>query len=463
MNDMSIPFYAKSSDNQGYIKNMEVVGFIDIDNSGGAMFQPAIYKTADKYYLYGTNRGGKKGVHIADVTDPRNPKYLKTLQLFDLEEYPTSNCLKLQVADDLLVVSLLSGGGPAAARVIDKDKVGKVKALNGVQIYSLKEDPENPKFLSYWDNGVPHAFGVHRFMYNGGRYLHLASDAIGFEGMIYRVLDIIDPKNPVEVGRWWMPDQYADGFPGRTYDPGAPHNPVFMDQSSLHGPPFVRDGKCYMGYSGAGLVILDVEDVTRPKCLGQLKFQPAFSGGLGGSRTHTALPLPERDLVVVTNEGERFAWFTEEKIRESGAQPMNNLHMVDVSDPYKPTMIAQFPYPEVPEDYPYKNFNVAHFGIQGPFGPHNIHEPMVGKPGIEMRNDRLYCCYFHAGMRVYDISDEYYIKEIGYFIPPNPNYILHPNFPGPRLACTEDCVVDDRGNIFMTCLEDGVYVLRMKE
>ena len=53
-------------------------------------------------------------------------------------------------------------------------------------------------------------------------------------------------------------------------------------------------------------------------------------------------------------------------------------------------------------------------------------------------------------MRVYDVSDPYYIKEIAYFIPPNPNKepenSFFPKFPGPRLACTEDIIVDDRGN-----------------
>ena len=138
--------------------------------------------------------------------------------------------------------------------------------------------------------------------------------------------------------------------------------------------------------------------------------------------------------------------------------------MVDVSDPTHPTLIAEFPYPEVPEDFPYPNFNVMNLGCQGPFGPHNLHEPMSNKPWLEQRGDRVYCCYFAAGLRIYDVSDQYYIKEIAYFIPPNPNKTpeesFFKGFPGPRNAVTEDCCVDDRGYIYVTCLDDGFYVLK---
>lgn len=40
---MSVPFYAKSPENQGYIKNMEVVGFCDLN--GVNAFQMALHKT----------------------------------------------------------------------------------------------------------------------------------------------------------------------------------------------------------------------------------------------------------------------------------------------------------------------------------------------------------------------------------------------------------------------------------
>ena len=71
------------------------------------------------------------------------------------------------------------------------------------------------------------------------------------------------------------------------------------------------DGIMFCGYGGDGLYVLDATDVTRPHLLGQLKFMPAFSSHLAGARTHTALPLPGRDLCVVTNEGERFQFFPE--------------------------------------------------------------------------------------------------------------------------------------------------------
>ena len=452
---MAEKFYAKGPGNEGYIKNMEVVGYHDLHEDN--IFQMALYRTPDqRYYLYCAGFGCL-GVTIVEVTDPAAPRYVKRMMPVDPAEYPASRDSKIQIADDLMIINMSTGGGP---KVEGENRKKAVKAQNGVRIYSLREDPENPRFLSYWDTGVPGGSGVHRFCYNGGRYVHLSADCAGYEGMIYRILDIIDPEHPVEVGRWWLPEQFIDGYVGREYDPSAPHTPEFMDKGHLHGPPYVLDGKAYCGYSGGGLCIVDIEDVRRPKLIGQLLLHPPFSGGLAGSRCHTALPVRGRDLVVVTNEGERFGWFNKEKINNR-AQPMNNLHMVDVRDLSNPTLIAEFPYPQVPEGFPYKNFNEMGLGVQGPFGPHNIHEPMDGKPWLDQDTDKIYCCYFSAGLRVFDISDQYYIKELAYFIPPNPVEHRFPHYIGPVLATTEDVIVDDRGYIYIDCLEDGIYILRL--
>ena len=460
---MSEKFYAKGPGNEGYIKNLEVIAYDDLD--GGSIFQPQLWRTEDgRYYLYGTMRNK---IGIIEVTDPAHPRFVKRFDSVDEKKYPTTTNPKVQVADGLMITALCNGGGPFIPGMPERPKLPPEQCNQGIYIFDIKEDPENPKFLGYWDCGVPNSNGVHRFMYNGGPYVHVSAETEGFEGLIYRCVDISDPTQPKEYARWWMPHQFADGFVGRTFDPNAAHVPAFMAKGWLHGPPFVRDGYAYCGWCGDGVVVLDVHDQHRPRLVGHLPLCPPFASYYGGAKTHTVLPLPGRDLVVATNEGERYMWFSDAQPGNDGkrigkmAQALNNLHMIDVSDPTRPTLIAEFPYPEVPETFPYKNYQQLGLGVNATFGPHNIHEPMDGKPYLEQRGDRLYCCYFHAGLRVYDVSDEFVPKEIAYFIPPNPT--RPSNLPGPSLACTEDLCVDDRGNIFIVTNNDGMYVLRMQE
>jgi hypothetical protein len=450
---MTKKFYAKSPGNEGYIKNMEVVGFHDLN--GVMAFQMALQKVGARYYLYcGSFKG--PGWNILEVTDPAHPRHVKWLEACDPQEYPATNTPKIQIADGLMLAAL--GGGIPLLHGGKPDD----KSMGGLMIFDVKTDPENPKLLSHWETGVKNGIGVHRFYYNGGRYAHLSADCPGYMGMIYRILDIQDPTNPVEVGRWWLPEQFIDGMLTGTYPSDHFGGADWLDYAGMHGPAYVVGDKAYLSYGGAGMCILDISDVTQPKLLGRLTFRPPFAGKLSGARCHTVLPLTGRDFAVVTNEGERFPYFTKEIIN-GVAQPMNNLHMVDVHDPTNPTLVAEFPYPEVPADFPYPNFNDCGIGAQGPFGPHNLHEPM-GKPWLEDNPNRVYCCYFHAGMRVYDVSDPYYIKEVAYFIPPNPEKkLFEVPIPGKMIGTTEDCIVDDRGYIYMDTFHDGLYILRMKE
>jgi hypothetical protein len=67
---------------------------------------------------------------------------------------------------------------------------------------------------------------MHRNGYPGGRYVHLAAGMPGDSGNIYVILDIANPTNPVEAGRWRVPGQHEAG--GETPEPAV----------SVHGPPW---------------------------------------------------------------------------------------------------------------------------------------------------------------------------------------------------------------------------------
>ena len=153
---MSAPFYAKSPGNEGYIKNMEVVGFCDLN--GVNAFQMALHKTDDgRYYMYcGSFRG--PGWNIVDVTDPAEPRVVNWMQACDPKEYPATNTPKIQVADGLMIGA--TGGGVS---FLHGCKPGD-KSLGSLQIFDIKSDPVHPKLLSKWETGVPDGMGVHRFM-----------------------------------------------------------------------------------------------------------------------------------------------------------------------------------------------------------------------------------------------------------------------------------------------------------
>jgi hypothetical protein len=247
-------------------------------------------------------------------------------------------------------------------------------------------------------------------------------------------MDVSDPRNPKEAGRWWMPGQKE----------GEPRLPQGV---AIHGPAMIEGNRAYVGY-GSSVVILDIADISSPKQIGRLDFSPPFRGGDLG--VHSVQPIPGKPLLFAVSEGTGGDDGNSPACRDA----MDHASLVDISNPARPRLISIFPVPEPSPSKPYRTFCAK--GAR--FGPHNTNT-LQHLPDVEKQADLIYLTYFNAGLRIYNISEPYLPKEVGWFIPPTPTRRIGP-IPTPLESQVEDVLVDTRGNIYITDKQWGLWVLR---
>jgi hypothetical protein len=396
---------------RSFSHNIERVGYHDL--RGRPAFKLALQEVAGRWYLY-TGCLWHRGWNVLEVTDPSAPEHVAFLP------GPENTwTIQVQVAEGKMITALERiapgwGGEETSPHA------------EGFLIWDVS-DPRRPKRLGHYRTG---STGTHRNFYDGGRLVHVAGGAPGFDKKIYQIVDIGDPARPRLVSRFYLPEQEE----GRA-DPQA--------RISCHGPPYVEGGLAFVSYGEAGALIVDLSEIERPRLVSQLLFR-GISNRHG---IHTYLPLPRRKLALVNDEA----------IAESGEEDLNLAGIVDVADPARPRLISLFPQPQPPPEMGVRNF----FERGGRFGPHNQHHPNH-QPCLEDRDDLAYLTYFNAGLRVYDIRDARTPKEIAYFIPADPGSRIGTK-PVNRLVCqVEDVIVDRRGFIYISEKNQGIHILRLK-
>ncbi|HRP30040.1 MAG TPA: hypothetical protein PLG77_16565, partial [Burkholderiaceae bacterium] len=180
-----------------------------------------------------------------------------------------------------------------------------------------------------------------------------------------------------------------------------------------------------------GLTLLDVSDRAAPRLIVHRNWSPPFGGG-----THSALPLPNRDLLVVADEA----------VLDDEADGRKHTWIFDIRAPHNSISIATLPTPDE-RDYPRKG---------GHFGPHNLHE---NRPGTFVSDTLVFATWQNAGIRAFDISDPYRPRETGALVPTAPEQVLDPRPGRPRVIQSADVFVDAAGIVYATDYNAGLAII----
>jgi hypothetical protein len=196
----------------------------------------------------------------------------------------------------------------------------------------------------------------------------------------------------------------------------------------------VHGDTAYASWRDGGLTLLDISDREAPELIAHRNWSPPFGGG-----THTAVPLPARDLLVVADEA------TADNLEDG----LKHVWVFTIAEPANPVGIATFPTPSE-QDY-------AHKG--GHFGPHNLHE---NRPGSFVSDTLMFATYQNAGLRAVDIADPFRPKEVGALVPGPPAALVDQRPGRPRVIQTADVHVRPDGVLFCTDYNAGLLSARFE-
>jgi hypothetical protein len=404
-----------------YARNMRLLGHTD---QGGR--SDGIQIMVHRGYAY-IGHAFSKGFSVIDVRDPTKPT-----PVVYLPAPPNTWNIHLQQHDDLLLVihakDLFAQAVFAEERQYYKPETAKFQAATatgpknfsaGLAVYDVSK-PAAPNQIGF----MPvKGDGLHRLWYVGGRWAYASALLDGFSDYIMITIDMADPAHPKEAGRFWLPGMNTAA--GET-----PHWPLANGRYGLHHP-IVHGDTAYCSWRDGCLAVVDVSDRSAPKLITRKVWAPPYGGG-----THNALPLADRDLLIVVDEA----------VLDKQEDGLKLIWVFDNRQVDNPISIATFPTPA----------NADYKAIGGHFGPHNIHE---NRPGSFISSDLIFATYQNAGVRVFDIHDQYQPVEVGALVPPPPARLIDPRPNRPRVMQSVDVFVDSNGLLYSTDLNAGLYIM----
>ncbi len=414
-------------------RNLRRIGHLDIPGGG------QIVVDGDTAYI--GHMKPPHGTSIVDVSDPAKPRVVASIE----PPSPHSHTHKVRVVGDLMFTNVEQndrhflrqadalpeiraelaaalGRAPSSAEVaaeagVAEDDVATLDAARargydegGFRIFDIS-DKANPKLIIHQKT---HGFGVHRFDVDAN-YAYLSTEMAGYIGNILVIYDLADPARPQEVSRWWMPGQHLAG--GET--------PSWRGyKNRLHHALRVGD-ELWAAVWHAGFRVLDVSDITQPRCVASHDYHPPFP-----EPTHTVMPLAERI------GGRRIAVAVDEEHEYRRGNLHGFMWVFDVTDYDDIKALSAFDVSEM--DSPWSR-------APGRFGAHQFREKMDGT--------LVYATWFSGGLRVVDLADPFQPNEVAHFIPEP--------LAGEACPQSNDVDLDGRGLIYLLDRDRGLDILEM--
>jgi len=405
-----------------YARNMRLIG-----HSDQAGRSDGVQLMVHRGFAY-IGQFVSEGFSIVDVRDPRHPRAVGFVAA-----PPNTWNNHLQAHEDLLLVvhakNLFAdpafaderayyGGSVTDTLAAAAPRERKRNWSAGLAVYDLA-DPAAPRQIGF----MPIAgVGLHRLWYVGGRWAYASALPDGFSDYILITIDMADPTHPREAGRFWLS--------GMNLAAGETPSWSADRRFALHHAT-VSGTTAYGCWRDGGLTLIDVADPTTPKLITHRNWSPPYGGG-----THSALALPERDLLIVADEA----------VLDNQEDGLKLTWVFDTRAPENPISISTFPTP-AEADYRAKG---AHFG------PHNLHE---NRPGSFVSDQLIFATYQNAGVRAFDISDPYRPVETAALVPPAPQRMIDRRADRPRVIQTCDVFVDASGLVYTTDYNAGLHIM----
>src|SRR5256884_2118982 len=327
------------------------------------------------------------GVLIADVHDPANMQPLTFISC-----NPGTRCPYVRVNPRRHIL--------VASNDRNRDNPNQPPAGQparaGLTFYDISNAAAPRPLGSYLtrENGATHGFEIDdRYVYACANTPQSKPDPFGNQGIV--IVDYQDQGHPTLVSSLHIQGQHE----GEAFAPQDQHNPDGTPQHLWCHEIVLHQGRLYVAWRDAGLVIVDVGTPSAPRVISRFDYVPPFNGGSLGA-AHTAAPVivnaeKQPTLVVLTDE-----------IFDC---PPGFSRIIDISDLANPQVVSTYRVPYVDD-----NFNARTGKFVCPSGPQSIHLPWFDFRSASL----LHQAWYAQGVRTWDISNPFLPREVGYYLSP---------------------------------------------